>query len=237
MPKHENLAAALAAFQAKLPTVAKNATGQVGQNRNYKYADLKDISDAVYPRLSEHGLAFTSKPRIHAETGKFVLAFSLLHESGEREDGEFELPAGNMQQLGSALTYAKRYSLCAVTGVVPGDDDDDGHAASYSQPAVGQGQPPQQRSNGQQQPAQRVESVNNPPAAPRNATEARAQLANTCKENGWDLDVVAARFESDEGVELGNATDRDAIVRFRASLFSLSDAALKAPAAANGAQR
>jgi hypothetical protein len=233
--KHESLAAALSAFQANLPTVAKNATGQVGQNRNYKYADLADISAAAYPRLAEHGLAFISKPTINA-AGTFVLAYSLLHESGQREDGEFPLPEGTMQQLGSAVTYSRRYSLCAVTGIVP-DEDDDGHGASQNGSTVGRQGPPQQRTNGQQQRPAPQETPAEPPAPPKTPAQARAQLAATCAENGWDLDIVAARFREIESMELGDCTDRDLIVRFRASLFSVSDGELRKQPAANGAAR
>ncbi len=91
------LAEALAAFQADLPAVEKNRTGEVSgisksgkpYSYTYKYADLADVSTAVLRRLGQHGLAFTSKPG--TADGKFGLAYSLLHSSGEREDGFFEL--------------------------------------------------------------------------------------------------------------------------------------------------
>lgn len=95
--------------------------------------------------------------------------------------------------------------------------------------------PPQQRTNGQQQRPAPQETPAEPPAPPKTPAQARAQLAATCTENGWDLGIVAARFESDEGVELGKCTDRDLIVRFRASLFSVSDGELRKQPAANGA--
>jgi hypothetical protein len=113
---------ALANLQAELPKVGKNATAQYG-----KYADLADVSAVVLPLLGKYGLAFMAKPTM--DGGSFGLAYSLVHTSGEREDGFYPLPVnGNSQQLGSAITYARRYSLCAVTGVAP-DEDDDGAAA------------------------------------------------------------------------------------------------------------
>src|SRR4051794_5492215 len=63
----------------------------------------------------------------------FVLRYSLLHIAGHREDGDFPLPDParfSSQQIGSAITYARRYSLCAVTGIAPGGDDDDGEKAT-----------------------------------------------------------------------------------------------------------
>jgi hypothetical protein len=225
--KHENLAAALAAFQANLPAVAKGATGQVGNNRNYKYADLADISAAVYPTLSEHGLAFLTRPTFNA-AGKFVLAFSLLHESGGREDGEFDLTGGgNMQQLGSAITYARRYALCAVTGVVP-DEDDDGHAASqHWNRQQEERSAPQQRANGQQQrPAAQA------PTAASNllADEARKVLREKATGAGVDLNDLAARFEQQYGEPLKECSDHARITAFM-KLQNLSSASR---VAANG---
>ncbi len=132
-PTPGGLAAALAAVQAKLPEVRKTETATVpmksGGKYSYTYADLADVSRAVLPLLGAHGLSFTCKPTIN-DGGRFVLAYSLLHAGGEREDGEYPLPtSGTAQEIGSAITYGRRYVLCAVTGVAP-DEDDDGSAAS-----------------------------------------------------------------------------------------------------------
>jgi hypothetical protein len=66
------------------------------------------------------------------EDGRFVLAYELRHTSGELINGSYPLPDPTRttpQQVGSALTYARRYTLCCVTGVVP-DEDDDGTVAN-----------------------------------------------------------------------------------------------------------
>lgn len=124
------LFAALAAVQAQLPKIGKGQTADTGKYV-YKYADLADVSQEILPRLGAAGLAFTSRPTIL--DGQFVLAYSLVHFSGEREDGIYPLPSsGSPQQIGSAITYARRYCLCAVTGVAPDSDDDDGAAAEAS---------------------------------------------------------------------------------------------------------
>ena len=123
------LTKALAALQANLPRVGKDQKANAGQY-SYTYADLAAVSAAVIPLLSKHGLAFIAKPTWSGE--RFVLAYSLLHESGQREDGEYPLPdRATPQQLGSAITYGRRYCLCAVTGVAPEDDDDDAAAAAH----------------------------------------------------------------------------------------------------------
>ena len=127
---------ALAQLQARLPVVGKNKTGKVQgkegkQGYTYDYADLTDVTVALAPLLGKLGLAFTSKPTINAE-GQFVLAYKLVHVSGETDEGQYLLPSPERvspQQLGSFITYARRYSLCAVTGLAPGGDDDDGQSA------------------------------------------------------------------------------------------------------------
>ncbi|MCW2957169.1 MAG: hypothetical protein JWO69_2038 [Thermoleophilia bacterium] len=131
----KSLAEALAAFQADLPNVHKNSQVDTGRYIA-KYADLATISAAVLPKLGAVGLSWVNRAT-RAEDGSFVLAYTLLHASGERMDGEYPLPDPTKvtpQQIGSAITYARRYSLCAAVGVAP-DEDDDGVAASATKAA------------------------------------------------------------------------------------------------------
>jgi len=140
-PQHPTLAAALAAVQAELPDVGKTSTGKIeGESKTsgrafsyqYKYADLAAVSKAVMPLLGRHGLAFTARPTLLND--QFFLAYSLMHTSGEREDGVYPLPdpqRTDPKKVGSAITYARRYCLCAATGVAP-DEDDDGAAAGQA---------------------------------------------------------------------------------------------------------
>lgn len=126
-----SLAAALAAFQAELPSIRKGETATVetkgGGSYSYTYADLADIAAAVHPRLADYGLSFVACPTLD-DQGRFGLAYALLHTSGQERAGFYPLPSnGTPQQVGSAITYARRYVLCAVTGVAP--EDDDGRAA------------------------------------------------------------------------------------------------------------
>lgn len=138
VPGRPALARSLVALQAEVPRVHKDQTANVKTDKgtySYSFADLKAVSDALRPLLAEHGLAFTAFPTLTGD-GKFVLRYHLLHESGERESGEYPLPTGGTPQaIGSAITYARRYSLCAVTGLTP-DDDDDAAAAEAGQAAT-----------------------------------------------------------------------------------------------------
>jgi hypothetical protein len=127
------LADALAALQAKLPHITKDETARVVTKDkgtySYSYANLASISKLLLPALAKHGLSFIAKPGFDAE-GRFVLAYALMHTSGETERGQYPLPlTGSPQQIGSAITYARRYCLCAVTGAAADEDDDDAQAA------------------------------------------------------------------------------------------------------------
>ena len=130
----QEFASALAAFQADMPSVLKGSKAEVptksGGKYSYTYAALPDILDAALPLLTKQGLSFTAAPTLD-EHG-FVLRYSLLHEAGHREEGFYPLPdpaASSPQQIGSAVTYGRRYCFCALTGIAA-EEDDDGQAAS-----------------------------------------------------------------------------------------------------------
>lgn len=127
--EHTSLVAALAAIQAKMPHVGKDNTAQMG-TYSYSYADLTEITTALLPLLSAQGLAWTTAPTLN-DAGAFVLRYALTHTSGESTGGDYPLGSATAppQQMGSAVTYARRYALCAVTGLAPGGEDDDASAA------------------------------------------------------------------------------------------------------------
>ena len=133
MTEHKTLTEALAAFQASLPNVAKSSTNP---HFNSKFAALEDISAVVLPKLAEHGMAWVTRPTFTDEG--LVLAYELRHVSGESISGVYPLGAASAgpQQMGTNITYARRYVLLAVTGVAPGGEDDDGNSAqaAHKQP-------------------------------------------------------------------------------------------------------
>jgi hypothetical protein len=143
MPEPSELAKALTQFHTELPKVGKGSTNPAFKS---KYADLADIVSVVLPALAKQGLAWITTPRV-SDDG-FVLEYELRHVSGESITGSWPLPdpeKATPQQMGSAVTYAKRYTLSAVTGIAP-DEDDDGNAASK-----GPGAAPRQRTAAQSQ--------------------------------------------------------------------------------------
>lgn len=127
--KHPTIWAALAAFQAELPTIEKGKIAHAGKYA-YDYADLSDVTGVVLPLLGKHGLAWTTQP--YEADGDMFLEYRLVHESGDDSSISGTYPLGKAsataQQMGGMITYARRYALCAVTGVAPGGDDHDAPA-------------------------------------------------------------------------------------------------------------
>lgn len=94
-----------------------------------KYADLSACIEAVVDALNDNGIAMIQQTR-EDSTGVTVETM-FLHESGESiTSGPLHVPASKQdpQGYGSALTYARRYSLMAACGIAP--EDDDGNAAT-----------------------------------------------------------------------------------------------------------
>jgi len=92
------------------------------------YADLTAVWGACREALTTNGFAVLQKTGF-SDDGEFVLKTKLLHESGQFEEGEYLLkPAkpNDPQAMGSCLTYARRYSLASMVGVVTDDDDGEG---------------------------------------------------------------------------------------------------------------
>jgi ERF superfamily protein len=125
-----NLNKSLAAFQAEMPTLARDRAVTVETkgdkaNYGYSYATLANVTAAAMPLLGKHGLSFTAFPGAGSDGKGMSLHYSLLHESGEERSGEFPLSAeGGIQILGGRITYVRRYCLLAVTGLAAEEDDD-----------------------------------------------------------------------------------------------------------------
>lgn len=143
-----DLAAALAEAQAELSPATKNAQNPHLKNR---YADIAAVYEAIRETLPKHGLAVSQMVLPHESKAR--VRTLLMHKSGQWIASECLMPIdgrGGPQGMGSAITYARRYSLSAIVGVVS-EDDDDAEAAQGRQRQQYQ-QAPQQRT--QQAPQQ-----------------------------------------------------------------------------------
>lgn len=118
-------------FQKAVGPILKDARNPHFQS---KYAKLEDVIDATYEHLHANNLAITQVIKIHEDLNNdpyMLLNTQLRHTSGEVLQSDYILnpkDATNPQQMGSAITYARRYALLAMLGLAP--EDDDGNAAS-----------------------------------------------------------------------------------------------------------
>ena len=133
-PGPATLLEAILAVQAQAPKLFKTKTAKVktkgGAEYSYSYADLQVVVDQIGPMMAAQGLVFQSFPTTD-EQGRPALRYRLSHApSGEKDEDTMLLilPQPDMQGIGSALTYSRRYALCSAMNIVA-DDDDDGQAA------------------------------------------------------------------------------------------------------------
>lgn len=118
---------ALAKAQGKIQPASKDKSNPFFKS---KYADLSSVWDACREALSENGLAVVQTIQQKQE-GMFLIT-TLGHSSGQWIKSEVQviLAKTDPQAIGSAITYFRRYSLSAMVGVAP--DDDDGEKAQQS---------------------------------------------------------------------------------------------------------
>lgn len=122
----KEIASALVRAQKAFGPALKTSTNPHFKNR---YADLSACIEAVIDALNSNGI-FLTQPCHESESGVTVETI-FLHESGESMSaGRLHVPAAKQdpQGYGSAITYARRYSLMAACGMAP--EDDDGNAAA-----------------------------------------------------------------------------------------------------------
>lgn len=121
----KDLATALAKAQGQLEDAVKDTSGH-----NYKYADLASVYKACRKQLSENGLSVIQFPTGGPEV--ITVRTRIMHSSGQWMEDSLTLKPTKFdaQGAGSAITYARRYSLMAVVGISA--DDDDGAAASQT---------------------------------------------------------------------------------------------------------
>ena len=113
------IAKALSEFQSNLPKIEKDANVNLG-SYSFSYAPLETIIQAIKPLLKQTGLSF-----LHIMNDS-ILECIILHSSGQCiNTGGIAIKMSNkMQDMGSSMTYARRYTLCAALGIVAEDDDD-----------------------------------------------------------------------------------------------------------------
>ena len=105
------------------------AKDKVNPHFRSKFTSLDSILETVRPIMAKHGLAITQLPEFR--DGLAGVTTRIIHKSGESTESTLLLPLKDQsaQGVGSALTYARRYSISAVCGIAS-DEDEDGQQAS-----------------------------------------------------------------------------------------------------------
>ena len=116
----ENIAKALVAAQQEMTKAHK---GSENPHFRSKYADLGNVMDACLPALNKNGIAVVQQ--MASDNGEDYVVTRFIHVSGESLECSVRLLIGkaDMQGMGSAITYARRYGLMSLAGIAPEDDD------------------------------------------------------------------------------------------------------------------
>lgn len=116
----------------EVPNFVTDETAQAG-NRTYKYLNLATILKTIKPVFEKHGLAFSQRVTLsnEGEARQVIGTVETIIFDSEEQMVACSYPffvTGDPQQVGSAITYARRYSLYAVLGIFPDKDDDGAYA-------------------------------------------------------------------------------------------------------------
>jgi hypothetical protein len=119
----------IAAALAKAQSAMKNAPlNKVNPHFKAKFADLASVRDTVIPALTTNGIAVVQTLDVlgaDGVSGSPYVVTRLVHSSGQWFEARCPIPnGGDMQKMGSAITYARRYSLSAICGIAADEDDD-----------------------------------------------------------------------------------------------------------------
>lgn len=182
---------ALAKAQAGFGPIERTKTVKVRSdkgNYDFAYAPLEAVLGAVTPALNANGLALL-QPLVKEEN-QWVLRTILAHESGAYLEGSLPIPTQTAQggsrawqELGSAVTYARRYMVGAMLGIAP-EEDDDG-AAAEDMP----------RETQQRGPRQGTRPT--PPQAPQKVVQPKTLLVPAGMTDQQARDLVASKAETE----------------------------------------
>ena len=136
-----DLAAALAKAQAEVRNPHFDSKNPHFNNR---YASLAAHVDAVRCAFPPHGLSILQWIET-PDTGRVTVTTRILHSTGQWIEAAASSPSGNkVQELGSAVTYLRRYCLAAICGIVGEDDDDGERDAAAAKPPTATAYKPKQ---------------------------------------------------------------------------------------------
>lgn len=126
------LATALAKAQGEMKNATLNKENPFFKSR---YADLASVRDTITPALTKNGLSIVQI--LAPENGSLMVSTRLIHSSGQWIESLFPIisDTNKPQVMGSAISYARRYSLAAICNIATEDDDDANAAQEHGKKA------------------------------------------------------------------------------------------------------
>lgn len=140
----KNLLPALMDAQKEIPTMPKNAKAHA-----YNYTDLDTITSVIKPILARHNISYMQSVGMDDE-GRSTLTTRIFSRDGEYIEDVTTLPViqsamnNSAQTMGMAITYVRRYALCAMLGITSDEDVD---ANTFNAPQQQRQQAPQNVQN------------------------------------------------------------------------------------------
>ncbi len=202
------LAKALLEAQKNMPDISKDATNP---HFKTKFASLDNILREIRPVLNDAGLTVTQWPSFDGISGRHTLTTRITDAaSGESMEDQMFLSPGkdDMQSLGGAITYARRYALSAIFGLAT-DTDDDGNSTGQGKPAAGAAAKPKQ-----------TRAAAPAPSTPQYATREQRQLLFELKDAN---DITHEKLkEILQRVTGQQTTDKIPVDKFDAVLVELA---------------
>ena len=126
---------AMSVFQGCVQMAHKSASASFrtknGGQMGYSFASLDDVIKVARPALQKSGLSYTFKVKQEAST--VTVNCTISHGDGHSESCALSSPLdvsgqkNALQQIGSTISYLRRYTLCSALGIATSDDLDDGH--------------------------------------------------------------------------------------------------------------
>ena len=193
----KELAAALLKAQQSFETATKGADNPFFKS---KYADLPEVWRVAKGPLGANGLAIVQSPESDGN-GAIEIETMLVHApSGEWIKSRMRMKPvkDDPQGVGSCITYARRYALSALIGIVA-DEDDDGNAASHAAP-----------------PAAKKEATKQPATA--KVVDIARGMYLSFQETGMKKDEIMALFQKVTGKSDMKALTQPDIDKLKAAL-------------------
>ena len=224
----DQIAGALAKAQEHFKTPKKTKTANAG-TYTYTYADLQDVYDSVRKPLADNNLAITHLTQEFA--GQLELVTMLVHESGQWFKSIYPVKAATdqPQKVGSAMTYARRYTVSALLGIAS-EEDDDAQSASESAP-IEKPKPAKKPAQAAGKPVEKMSlmlahgEVQEFPRTQKGAIAALTALEQACGENAgvWPTNAEAAWDIADKlpQLEVREGTTARMLVEYLEGVYSV----------------